>query len=148
MVENRDEMLADHAVSEFERACEYLLLLDRIKTPNRKHSSYGLKHQAERYHRRHKYADNEVRAYVSNGILLAAAYHLDLKVVPVSPSSPNAYLNISSKSVWDVAADRKPLPQPEPGQHFCVLGHNRGTFFYVPAGSQTIVALRPTAHIP
>jgi hypothetical protein len=148
MSKSRDEMLSDQGVSEFERACEYLSLLDRIKTPNRKHNSYNLKHSAERYHRRHKYADDSVRAYVSNGMLLVAAYHLGFKVVPVSRTSPNAYLNVSSKSLREVADDRTPLPQPDSGQHFRVLGHNRGTFFYVPVGAQNVVALRASAHIP
>jgi hypothetical protein len=148
VAKNRESMFSEGAICEFELACEYLLQLDTIKTPNRKHSSYGLKHEAERYHRRRRFAERKGEAYVSNGMLLTAAYHLGMKVVRVAWDSPNAFLNISSRSVSELASNRKPLPQPEPGQHFRVLGHNRGSFFYVPSGSKRVVALRAAAHTP
>ena len=146
--ENRASMLSDDGIAEFVRARDYLALLDTIKTTNRKHTSYGLKHAAERHHRRGAYADRTTDAYVSNGMLLAAAYHLGLRVSQVSWNSPNAHLNVSSRSVKELDSNLKPLPQPEPGQHFRVLGHNRGRYFYLPAGAMRHVVLRAVEHIP
>jgi hypothetical protein len=146
--ENRASMLSDKGVAEFLRACEYLARLDTIKTVNRKHSSYGLKHAAERHHRRNAYADRRTDAYVSNGMLLAAAYHLGMRVARASWDSPNAYLNVSSRSFRELDGNRKSLPQPEPGQHFRVLGYDHGRYFYLPAGASRHVALRAVDHIP
>ncbi len=148
LAEERASMLSDEGIAEFIRARDYLALLATIKTVNRKHTSYGLKHAAERHHRRGAYANQTAKAYVSNGMLIAAAYQLGLRVSRASWSSPNAHFNVSSRSVRTLDSTLKPLPQPEPGQHFLVVGHNSGRYFYLPAGARQLVALRPTEHIP
>lgn len=81
-------------------------------------------------------------------MLLAAAYHLGLRVSQVSWDSPNAHLNVSSRSVRELDSTRKPMPQPEPGKHFRVLGHDRGRYFYLPAGARRHVALHAVEHTP
>ena len=144
----RASMLDDEAVLEFGRACSYLALLTTTKAPNRSHSSYGIKHAAERHHRPQVSGDRTVNVYVSNGMLLAAAFHLGLRVSRIAWDSQNAYLNISSRAFRELDSDRRPLPQPEPGQHFRVLGYDHGKFFYLPAGAKRHVALRETGHIP
>ena len=144
----RASMLGDEAVSEFRRACSYLALLTTTKAPNRSHTSYGIKHAAERHHRRQASGDRMANVYVSNGMLLAAAFHQGLRVSRVAWDSQNAYLNISSRAFRELDSDRRPLPQPEPGQHFRILGYDHGRFFYLPAGARRHVALRAAGHIP
>lgn len=142
-------MLANCAVEEFKRACDYLLLLDVTKTLNRKLTSYNLKHCAERYHRRYDYADCPEDAYISNGMLLAAAYHLGLLVRRTAWSSFVGYLNVSSRSIRALEDETKPrLPQPEVGQPFRVLGYDHGRFFYLPMGTERVITLRAQAHTP
>jgi hypothetical protein len=81
-------------------------------------------------------------------MLLAAAYHLGLQVVRIAWNSPNAFLNVSSLSVRELDANQTPLPQPEPGEHFRVLGHHQGRFSYLPMGAKRVVTLRASAHTP
>jgi hypothetical protein len=85
--ENRARMLDDYSVDEFICAVAFLSRYGRRKTINRKSSSYGLKHDAER-HGNH---------YVANGMLIAAALALGFSAQPTHPGSPNAWFNISSK---------------------------------------------------
>jgi hypothetical protein len=149
MAESREEMLGEHAVYEFQRACQYLACLDRIKTLNRQCTSYNLKHAAERFHdRKQETTGKNDRTYVSNGMLITAAYHLGFSVASVVHRSANAFLNISNRSFKEVDSVPMPLPQPESGQYFRVLGHNQGKFFYVAAGSERLVSLRAGAHSP
>lgn len=56
-LENRAEMFGEHGFDEFIRAAEFLSKFGRRKSMNRKRSSYGLKHDAER----------EAGDYVANG---------------------------------------------------------------------------------
>lgn len=56
-LENRAEMFGEHGFDEFIRATEFLSKFGRRKSMNRKRSSYGLKHDAER----------EAGDYVANG---------------------------------------------------------------------------------
>jgi hypothetical protein len=91
--ENRARMLDDYSVGEFVRASDFLSRYGRRKTLNRKSTSYGLKHKAE----------DLAGAYVSNGMLIAAALALGFSAQPTDPGSPNAWFNISSKAY--VAAD-------------------------------------------
>ena len=141
-------MLGDEAVLEFRRACSFLVLLTTTKTPNRSHTSYGIKHAAERHHRRQASGDRMVNVYVSNGMLLTAAFHLGLRVSRIAWDSQNAYLNVSSRALRELDSDRKPLPQPEPGQPFRILGHDHGRYYYLPAGARRLVALGATRHVP
>ena len=84
---SRTEMLGEHGVDEFIRAAEFLLKFGRRKTMNRKRSSYGLKHDAER----------AAGDYVANGMMIAAALAMGFSAERTHAGSPNAYFNISSK---------------------------------------------------
>jgi hypothetical protein len=59
----------------------------RRKSMNRKRSSYGLKHDAER----------AAGDYVANGMLIAVALAMGFSAERTHAGSPNAYFNISSK---------------------------------------------------
>jgi hypothetical protein len=84
---NRAEMLGEHGVDEFVRAAEFLSKFGRRKSLNRKRTSYGLKHDAER----------ATGDYVANGMLIAAALAMGFSAERTHAGSPNAYFNISSK---------------------------------------------------
>ncbi len=98
---------ADGYEEQIERAHKWLILVDKIKSPNRRiGTSYGLKHRVERWHRRGNWND----CYVSNGCFLMAATRLGFTFAPIecvycwtngkgSYEKFNAFLNISSKSV-------------------------------------------------
>jgi len=152
---SRAEMLEPPAIAQFERACEFLARLETTCAPTRVLGSYRLKHSAERWHR-HRGADPD---YVSNGMLLAAAYHLGLQVRRASRTAFTGYLNVSTASVRALEAERKPpLPQPEPGEPFRVLGKQytqhgpygfrEGRFCYLPAGEAKAIRLRVSEHTP
>ncbi len=86
-LKNRAEMLGEHGVDEFIRAAEFVSKFGRRKSMNRRRSSYGLKHDAER----------EAGDYVANGMLIAAALALGFSAERTHAGSPNAYFNISSR---------------------------------------------------
>lgn len=88
----------DRSADEFELAWIYLSKQSRIATINRKIGSYGLKHRAEGISRNFDLF-KELGNYVSNGMLIAAAYSLGFNVKPISQGSYNAYLNISTRTV-------------------------------------------------
>jgi len=143
----REEMLNDHPVDQFERACEYLSQLEVTGTFNRRHTSYNLKHAAERFHRRRGIQGGPDRVCVSNGMLLVAAHHLGLRVRRTHRNSFTGQLNVSWDSVRNLDS---PLPQPEDGQPFSVLGcdDEEMRYFFLPAGSKKVVSLRPRAFSP
>jgi len=85
-------MLSPRAVDEFMKACRFLSQFGQRLTINTRSSSYGLKHEAERFHRELAGPDHD--PYVSNGMLIAAAVHLGFKLKQVGP---NAYFNITTK---------------------------------------------------
>jgi hypothetical protein len=84
---SRADMLGQHGVDEFIRAVEFLSKFGRRKSMNRKRSSYGLKHDAERV----------AGDYVANGIMIAAALAMGFSAERTQAGSPNAYFNISTK---------------------------------------------------
>lgn len=150
--ESRAEMLEPLPVAEFERACEFLARLETTRAPTTVFTSYNLKHSAERWHR-HRGAD---RDYVSNGMLLAAAYHLGLQVRRASRTAFTGYLNVSTASVRAQEDQRKPpLPQPERSEPFRVLGrlypssgYGGGRYCYLPAGEAKAITLHVREHTP
>ena len=73
-------MLSSPCVKEFIRSLEFIADCDRYKSPGRGHSSYALKHIAERTH----------GGYIANGMLIAAAIHLGVPIV--ERYGPNAVL--------------------------------------------------------
>ena len=68
--------------------------MDRTKGINRRlGSSYGLKHITEAWS----------ESYIPNGMFIAAAVHLGF-MVERAESGPNAYLNVSTKSLGKISA--------------------------------------------
>ena len=96
--ERRDITLNDWAMDQFELALIYLDIQEQRLTINRQYSSYGLKHRAENLSRmQNRYT--HLGDYVSNGMLIAAAIVRGFDYRPTSFGSPNAYFNISSKTI-------------------------------------------------
>lgn len=86
----RVAMVDLHHLGQFERALVFLMLCcGRRKTLNRKVTSYGLKHAAERAMRGLGVGD----PYVSNGAFIAAAIALGFRVEQIQ-GTPNAFLNL------------------------------------------------------
>jgi hypothetical protein len=79
-----------------ERAIEWLKLCEQTKHLDRRQTSYGIKHEAERWCREQGHPNG---GYISNGALLMAAYTLGFKVQrPTNyPDFPNAFLNVSRR---------------------------------------------------
>lgn len=86
------------AVDQFELSLIYLSRQERIKSANRKIGSYGLKHRAENLSRKFGLFTH-LGDYVSNGMLLAAAYASGFSVTPDGGDSLNGSLNISMRTV-------------------------------------------------
>jgi hypothetical protein len=84
---SRAEMLGEHGIEEFIRAAALLSKFGRRKSMNRRRTSYGLKHDAERMS----------GDYVANGMMIAAALAMGFSAERTHAGSPNAYFNISSK---------------------------------------------------
>ena len=74
---------------EIQQAVKWLEKVDRRSTVNREITSYGWKHIAEK---------NSERKYISNGAFIFAAIKLGFLVKCIE-DGPNAYINISSKSI-------------------------------------------------
>jgi hypothetical protein len=147
---SRAEMLSARALGEFERGWDFLESLERTKAPTRVFTSYNLKHTAERWHRHRGIEGRWERAYVSNGMLLAAAVALGLQVKRANRVSFVGFLNVSTASARDRDPERQipPLPQPEDGQPFRVLGRSNGRCSYLPAGQTKPITLNADAHTP
>lgn len=88
MLTNRARMLESRSIEEFRCAVDFLAQVPRRKTLNRGTTSYGLKHEAEHFHRERGAAE-----YISNGMFIAAAIHLGFMVQRIGP---NAWLNVAS----------------------------------------------------
>lgn len=114
----REEMLTAQGVAEFIRARYFLSHFRRRASINRRVSSYGLKHQAEGFHRDLGLAD----VYVGNGMLIAAAIHLGFKVMR---TGINACLNIGARQ-------DHPIPNHGPASLSPVLSERA-----LPAGGKT-----------
>lgn len=72
---------------EFELTCQWLSQIDKIKTINRNHSSYSLKHLAEKS-----------IGYITNGIFIAAAINCGFATKRFGLSA-NVHFNMSEKSI-------------------------------------------------
>lgn len=88
----------DWAADQFELALIFLFRQKRIKSVNRQIGSYGLKHRAEDLSRAFGLFTH-LGNYVSNGMLVAAAYAAGFSVKRVAYDSYNAHLNISMQTV-------------------------------------------------
>ncbi len=106
-INERKELLAtrrreayddDWSADQFELAWIYLSRQERTATINRRVGSYGLKHRAEGLSRNFDLFEH-LGNYVSNGMLIAAAYAHGFMVKPVGHDDYNAYFNISMRTV-------------------------------------------------
>lgn len=88
----------DWAADQFELALIFLSRQKRINSLNRQMGSYGLKHRAENLSRAFGLFTH-LGNYVSNGMLIAAAYSTGFTVKRVAFDSYNAHLNISMQTV-------------------------------------------------
>lgn len=84
-----DKIQLDWAL-DFAQACG-----EPVRTINKNHTSYGLKHLAER--RAKILSDNEVY-YISNGALILAMIHAGFRFVR-DGVSPNAFFNVSERTL-------------------------------------------------
>lgn len=82
---DRDQLRS--SVNQFQKACEWLSEVEKSKSINRRHSSYGLKHQLERCYN---------PFYCFNGALIAAAIFLGFEWNAVKS---DAYFNLEQKSL-------------------------------------------------
>lgn len=99
LTERRQEAYeSDWSFDQFELAWIYLSRQTKIKSINRRTGSYGLKHRAENLMRAFGHF-RPLGNYVSNGMLIAAAYAQGFEVRPIAPDNYNAYLNISMVTV-------------------------------------------------
>lgn len=81
----RSQLLND--LDTFDWLCEWFRQIGEINSINTRWSSYTLKHTAER----------NMRRYVANGTLIAAAIYVGLNFRLVHNDSPNCYFNISTR---------------------------------------------------
>ncbi len=114
--ERRDEAYHDGwSADQFELALLFLSQQTMNKTLNRESSSYRIKHRAEGLSR-HFGMFKELGNYVSNGMMIAAAYAAGYTVKPIRHSSYNAWLNISKRTLrasegYDVRTRRADRPE-------------------------------------
>ena len=87
------DLYSDKFLDEVETCARWLEQQTKIKSINRKHTSYGYKHSVERWV--DSYSD--VHQYISNGAVIAAAVGLGFDVKRQNPGSPNAAINISER---------------------------------------------------
>lgn len=85
LAQSREEMFEQRSIDQFESCCNWLRSFPKTKSINRRVTSYGLKHLAER--------DID---YVTNGIFIAAAIAEGFRFERVGP---NAVFNIAMAAV-------------------------------------------------
>jgi hypothetical protein len=92
---------------EIARATRWLAQVQQTKKINRWNSSYGYKHMVERWSRWRYPGENP---YVANGCFIMAALRMGFLVQRCPHASPNAWLNISKRSLARPDSD-KPVHQ-------------------------------------
>lgn len=90
-----DKVKLLNAVTECNRACEFIHHLKKRKTINRRMGSYGLKHEAEYFLRQRNGTSDE---YLSNGSFLCAAHFMGFTISNRGYRNPNACINVSMES--------------------------------------------------
>lgn len=88
--QNREQL--KNALDEVNKACMFLKFVEKRKSMNTASSSYGLKHQAERYLRATGKINNH---YIANGSFICAAIFMGFSIKLVTPDSPNIFINYS-----------------------------------------------------
>jgi hypothetical protein len=92
--QDRKSMMQPWCVGQFLRAAKWLDQAPRRATVNHQKSTYGWKHTAERWHRER---DPEHDYYIGNGMFIAAAYALGLRVARCE-RGPNAFVNLPMRA--------------------------------------------------
>ena len=87
----REATLDDRGVEQLLCAAEFIAQAPRIKSLNTKRASYGWKHVAERYHKRHH---PEADYYVGEGAFIIAARAMGLTIRP-TPLPGHYRVNLS-----------------------------------------------------
>ena len=88
---SQDKMLGARFLGEYRRAMAFILLAcGRRKAINRRASSYGLKHSAERL----MSELNMAESYVTNGALIVAALALGYRIERIE-GTPNAFFDLA-----------------------------------------------------
>lgn len=107
-IEEGQRELMDH-VDECNKSLRFLQHVQKRKTFNsRVGSSYGLKHQVERYLNRVN-VDRPQNPYVANGSFICAALHAGFSINLSSNFGPNVTFNMSSRSPifeWSKVVDQ------------------------------------------
>lgn len=99
LAERRQEAYdSNWGIDQFELAWIYLSRQKKIKSFNQRIGSYGLKHRAENLQRVYGMFE-PLGNYVSNGMLIAAAYARGFEVKPMGHDNYNAWINISMATV-------------------------------------------------
>jgi hypothetical protein len=83
----REDIRAPRSLAQFMAARSWLGRFRKIKAPNRRGTSYGLKHCAE-----------DDIGYSTNGVFIAAAIAEGFKICRSGLSSPNVWLNVSTEA--------------------------------------------------
>jgi hypothetical protein len=96
----------EHLQDQIERSIAWLRLCGTGEKVERKQTSYGVKHEAERWWRER---GADYGGYICNGALIMAALRLGMLVERIG-STPNACLNLAKHRpcVWDVS---EPCPR-------------------------------------
>jgi hypothetical protein len=102
---NRDDMTRPHQAGQFVRAVQWLATRNSRKTLNTDHSSYGLKHTVEAWHRSRQGYHADV--YCSNGMFIAACLALGFRVEPIRWSSINAWTSVGAPLVREKRERRR-----------------------------------------
>jgi len=109
--DNKLDEPKDEFVEQVQRAREWLEGLPKTARFNRRATSYGYKHEAERWLRASR--SGRQNCYISNGALIVAALISGFKVKRSAGfDSPNAYLNIGVRRTKPPA----PAPVTEPNR--------------------------------
>jgi hypothetical protein len=82
----REQIKEPRSIAQFLAARRWLQQFRKLKSLNKRGSSYGLKHRAE-----------HSIGYITNGVFIAAACAEGFQVVRIE-NGPNAWLNISSEA--------------------------------------------------
>lgn len=117
------------SVDECNRCLRFLQHVEKRKSINPKvGSSYGLKHEVERFLDLLK-ADAPANCYVANGSFICAALHLGFEVKRLTWNNPNVHFNMSSKSPvfeWRRLQSRIDSLSPQQWQRFETLTRSLG----------------------
>ena len=93
---SKDQEMLLNSTETFSGVCKWLEGIKKIKTINRNHTSYGLKHVVEK----------DI-GYVSNGVFIAAAIHCGFNFK--HDEIPNVTFNMSEKSIKEKDRVKEPF---------------------------------------